>query len=208
MNIENLQQELRDNTEFTVKLEERLTALETAPPWDPMVNTKTDDRLAEIISQFELLNKGLGERPKDFLTIKDAEALTMKLNEFTRLSEGVAGYYKLMQSKLTRVAFIGIAVLIAGIAPVVCCIILWRSNGELKAGQLKYRMIRQYYPGAAYWADTVYNHNPDQAATIVWELESKEEVGRDSVSAVEAQALHRRKGSHPSYKNKKGTVKK
>jgi hypothetical protein len=192
MNIENLQQELRDNTEFTVKLEERLTALETAPPWDPMVNTKTDDRLAEIISQFELLNKGLGERPKDFLTIK----------------EGVAGYYKLMQSKLTRVAFIGIAVLIAGIAPVVCCIILWRSNGELKAGQLKYRMIRQYYPGAAYWADTVYNHNPDQAATIVWELESKEEVGRDSVSAVEAQALHRRKGSHPSYKNKKGTVKK
>jgi hypothetical protein len=208
MKIENLQQELRDNTEFAIKLEERLTALETAPPWEPMVNNKTDDRLAAITSQFELLNKQLDERQKDFLTIKDAEALTIKLNEFTQSSEVVAGYYKLMQSKLTRFALIVIAVLITSIAPVVCCISFWRSNGELKAGQLKYRMIRQYYPAAAYWADTVYNHNPDQAATIVQELESKEQVGRDSVSAVETQALHRRKGSHPSYKKKKGIAKK
>jgi hypothetical protein len=49
---------------------------------------------------------------------------------------------------------------------------LWVENSNLKAVNIKYRMIRQVYPYATNWADSVYTKSPADAEAATAKLEN------------------------------------
>ncbi len=49
---------------------------------------------------------------------------------------------------------------------------LWVENSNLKAVNIKYRMIRQVYPYATNWADSVYTKSPADAEAATTKLEN------------------------------------
>jgi hypothetical protein len=51
---------------------------------------------------------------------------------------------------------------------------LYRENSRMKENDIKYRMIKQSYPNAAWWADTTYRYNPKTAEMIVKKLEAEQ----------------------------------
>lgn len=48
----------------------------------------------------------------------------------------------------------------------------WRENGKLRANDVKFRLMRQFYPMAAFWADTAYRHRPEKMAMLAEKLEA------------------------------------
>ena len=68
----------------------------------------------------------------------------------------------------------GIVCLLAAAISVGLCLSLYRENSRLRENDIKYRMIREAYPDAGRWVDSVYYLNPEEAEGRVRQLESKE----------------------------------
>ncbi|MBE9460588.1 hypothetical protein ACFP1I_21870 [Dyadobacter subterraneus] len=56
----------------------------------------------------------------------------------------------------------------------------FRENSRLQASDLKYRMIRQVYPGIGAWADSTYFRDPQSAESETQKLEARELVLKDA----------------------------
>lgn len=52
---------------------------------------------------------------------------------------------------------------------------LFRENGRLQESSIKYRLVRQEYPEAAFWADSTYHLNPEEAERSMELLEEAED---------------------------------
>ncbi|MEJ8802818.1 hypothetical protein [Pontibacter sp. H249] len=66
-----------------------------------------------------------------------------------------------------------IVCLLAAAISVGLCLSLYRENSRLRENDIKNRMIRQTYPDAGHWVDSVYYLNPEEAERRVRQLESK-----------------------------------
>lgn len=79
-------------------------------------------------------------------------------------------------SDKSRGFIIGTIILLCMVAVSVGAVFhLWQRNGELQGQSIRYRMLRQYYPVAAAWAERTYMANPDSALRDVEQRESHEE---------------------------------
>ena len=55
---------------------------------------------------------------------------------------------------------------------------LYSENSRLSENDIKYRMVRQYYPQVAVWAERKYAHDPDSARVDVERMEVEQEALR------------------------------
>jgi hypothetical protein len=56
----------------------------------------------------------------------------------------------------------------------------FRENNRLQKSDVKYRMIRQVYPGIGAWADSAYFRDPQSAESETQKLEAREFVLKDA----------------------------
>lgn len=104
-------------------------------------------------------------------------------NRLERLAAGIPANVQVQHhhhfSDKSKGTIIGVFLLLAAFAATLSVAFhLWQRNGELQASNVKYRMVRQYYPGAAAWAERTYMANPDSARVDVERLEAEQEALR------------------------------
>jgi len=53
---------------------------------------------------------------------------------------------------------------------------LWKANRQMNENSVKFRMIRQYYPVVARWADKTYHREPEKVQQQIEQQELHSEV--------------------------------
>ncbi|SEL30793.1 hypothetical protein [Parapedobacter koreensis] len=183
--LHELENNIGDMADLQQQQERRITALENRKVVVPDYGPK----LAEILNALRTdpampgpsAMQELGERMEQ-LSAKIPDRLSVHhRHEITGNAKGF-----IIAATIILCAFsIAVAVLIN----------LWQRNGELRASSIKYRMVRQYYPGAAAWAERTYMANPDSARMDVERLEAEQEALRlaeEAAAKKEAEAREAR----------------
>lgn len=75
----------------------------------------------------------------------------------------------------------GIILLIVTAISTGLCGHLWLENNRLQANDIKFRMLRQFYPIQANWAEQHYFNNPDTAESETIRLENEAKERSDAV---------------------------
>lgn len=167
--LEEIEKTVQDMTELQLQQEKRLVEVENRkvqlPDYGPI--------LKEILQWVE------NNRPQatDNTEINNLSAKVERLNEklpdrwriihLHDFSPGSKGF-------ITG----GILLLLVFCSVMAIGINLWHRNGELSANSVRYRMIRQYYPEVAAWAERKYIQDPDAVKTEVERLEAEQKALR------------------------------
>lgn len=195
MNSREIQEQLQDNQEATLRIEERITQLENKEIKFPEIK--------DYEQQFDELKKLIekdGEQDKILLLgenirqqAQDIKVLVSSIGELSRSQDNmVQELPKEIKVKVqhrfedkTKGFIIGsIALLIVSTIAVGTSFNLWSENGRMKENNIKFRMVRQTNPDVAYRTDTLYYRNPEEMEAKTRQLEAEQLAIADRKSVV------------------------
>lgn len=180
MNIQEIQEQLHDNQEITIKLEARLRELEQRKI------EVSEIEIPDYTDHFKEIKEMLERRPPSLTPEKQTEIV----------SELVAGMLKKLPEKIKTVTLHhfdngakalftgGIVLILTTAASVGIAFTFWRENQRLHDVDVKFRMIKQQYPRTALWADTTYYKNPRIVEEVTEKLEVEKEFAKNQVKRV------------------------
>jgi len=185
MNTQEIQEQLQDNQELTIKLGERVTSAEENL-------TKLMD-VKEIIEQLAELKELIIKNTEQNKTAPLQEEISQQVIATQNLmltSEAsmkkqetlFKNFPKEMQVKIhhrfedkTKGFIIGGLFILALLALLTgACFYLWSDNGKMKDNDIKFRMVRQIAPKVAYQADTLYYRDPEGMEKKTKKLEAQQ----------------------------------
>jgi len=171
MKLEEIQEQIQDNQEITIKLEARVRELEQKEIKTP------DIEIPDYSGHFQEIKEMLERRPPSLTPEKQAEIvgeLVAKLAH--KLPEKIKTVTRHHFDSSAKSLFTGGIVLILTTAAAVgFAVTFWRENQRLHDAEVKFRMIKQTYPRAALWADTTYYKNPRSAEEVMEKIEVEKE---------------------------------
>jgi hypothetical protein len=176
MNTQEIQEQLKDNQEITIKLEARINELEKREVSVP------DTQVPDYGNQLMQIKQTIDQIALAATPVKQAEELTEIVNRIVRkLPEKIPAVIKHQIDRKSKGLITGAVILVLTTA--ICsglAFSFWRENRRLHDNDIKFRMIRQNYPDKAYWADTTFYKNPDGVEAVTEKLEAEEmmEVAR------------------------------
>lgn len=185
MNTQEIQEQLQDNQELTIKLGERMTSAEEilAKLMEIKDYSGQFDELKELIIKIAEQDKTapiqeeISEQVIAIQNLMFTNEVNIKKQEtlFRNFPKG-------MQIKLihrfedkTKGFIIGGLVLFALSAVLTgICFYLWSDNGKMKDNDVKFRMVRQIAPSIAYRAETLYYLDPKGMEMKTKQLEAQQ----------------------------------
>lgn len=185
MNTQEIQEQLQDNQELTIKLEERMTSAEEilAKLMDIKDYSGQLDELKELIIKIEEQDKTAPLQEEISQQVIATQNLMLSSEASIKKQEILfRNFPKEMQVKLihrfedkTKGFIIGGVILFALSAVLTgICFYLWSDNGQMKDNDIKFRMVRQIAPKVAYQADTLYYPNPEVMENKTKQLEAQQ----------------------------------
>lgn len=217
MNTQEIQEQLQDNQELTIKLGERITSAEESITklMDVKDYTGQLDELRELIiknaeqDKTASLQEEIGQQVIATQNLMLSSEASIKKQEILFKS-----FPKKMQVKILHrfedksKGFIIGGLMLFTISAVLTgiCLHLWSDNGKMKDHDVKFRMVRQIAPSIALRADTLYDSDPSGMEKKTKQLEAQQlalaeaEAAADQVTQKAAQA---KKETNRLRKNKK-----
>lgn len=172
MNTQEIQEQLQDNQELTIKLGERLTSAEEA--LTKLMEVKDYTRQLEELKELVIQNTEQDKTPpiqeKMSQQVITIENLMLTIEASVKRQETIfKDFPKKIEVKLlhrfedkTKGFIIGGLVLFTlSAVSTGICFYLWKDNGKMKDNDIKFRMVRQIAPDVAYRADTLYYPDPE-----------------------------------------------
>lgn len=197
MNTQEIQEQLQDNQELTIKLGERMNSAEKilatvleikdySGQLDELKELMTknieQDKIAPIkeeIGKLVVATQNLAVIFQEI--IKKQESLfrdfpnEMKIKLLHRFEDKTKGFI------IGGVILLTLTAVLTGI-----CFHLWSDNGKMRDNDVKFRMVRQMLPNIAYKADTLYHSDPKGMEKKTKQLEAKQLA----LAEAEAAAIH------------------
>ena len=167
MNIQEIQEQLQDNQEITIKLDARVRELEERKVVVPEI------KVPDYTMHFKEIKEILGQKPQPL----NQEVQTELINNLVaRLAHKLPEKTKTVirhhfDSSAKSLFTGGIVLILTTAAAVGIAFTFWRENQRLHGAEVKFRMIKQQYPRTALWADTTYYKNPRLAQEVTERLE-------------------------------------
>jgi hypothetical protein len=195
MNTQEIQEQLQDNQELTIKLGERLTCAEEklAKLMDIKDYSGQLDELKELIIKIAEQDKTAPIQEEIRQQAIATQNLMLTIEASVKRQESLfRNFPKEIQVKLMHrfedktKGFVigGIVLLILSAALTGICLNLWSDNGRMKDNDIMFRMVRQIAPSVAYRADTLYYLDPKGMEKKTKQLEAQQLA----VAAAEAAA--------------------
>ncbi|MXV16540.1 hypothetical protein [Hufsiella ginkgonis] len=120
----------------------------------------------------------IDKQVKDFKTLVDKIPDRIQYQHRHYFQDGSKGYI------VGMIGMILLTVLSVGLM-----VTSWIDNRKMTDNSVKFRMIRQYYPVAARWANKEYHRNPEMATKNVDRLEAKQEADNEGKSTAAEREL-------------------
>ena len=214
MNTQEIQEQLQDNQEATLRIEERVTQLENKEIKFPEIKDydRKLDELKTLIGKQGEQDKTLPLRE----TIKEQAGEIARLVSTTR--ELIQSHDNIVQELPKEIrttvlhrfedktkGFIigGIVLLIVAALSTGIALHLWSENGRMRENDVKFRMVRQTNPDVAYTIDTLYYRNPEEMEAKTKQMEA----GQLAIAQAEA-AAKEKEGQAKEAKQKLKKLKK
>jgi len=216
MNTQEIQEQLQDNQELTIKLGERMTSAEEilAKLMDVKDYSGQLDELKELIIKIAEQDKTAPIPQEMSRQVIATENLMLTIEASTKRQEIIfKDFPKKLEVKLlhrfedkTKGFIIGGLVLFTLSAVLTgICFYLWNVNSKLKDNDIKFRMVRQMAPSIAHKADTLYYPDPDEMEKKTKQLEAQQfalAAAEAVAKRVEQEALQAKKEAKRLKKNK------
>jgi hypothetical protein len=197
MNTQEIQEQLQDNQELTIKLGERMTSAEEilAKLMDIKDYSGQFDELKELIIKIAEQDKTAPLKEEISQQVIATQNLMLSSEASIKKQETLfRNFPKEMQVKIlhrfedkTKGFIIGGLVLFALSAILTgICFFLWRDNGKMRDNDVKFRMVRQIAPDIACRADTLYHSDPEGMEKKTKKLEAKQLA----LAEAEAEAIN------------------
>ena len=222
MNTQEIQEQLQDNQELTIKLGERMTSAEEilAKLMDVKDYSGQLDELKELIikiaEQYKTahLQEEISQQAIATQNLMLTSEASMKKQETL-----FKNFPKEMQVKILHrfedktKGFIigGLSLFTLSAVLTGFCFFLWNDNGKMKDNDVKFRMVRQIAPDVAYRADTLYYPDPEGMEKKTQQLEAQQQAIAEAKAAAlwSANEAQRKRNSVDSLvKRKKSFAKK
>ncbi|AMP97885.1 hypothetical protein AY601_0946 [Pedobacter cryoconitis] len=217
MNTQEIQEQLQDNQELTIKLGERMSSAEEILAKLMYVKDYSGqlDELKELIIKNAEQDKTAPIQEEISQQIIATQKLMLSSEASIKKQEVLfKNFPKEMRVKLlhrfedkTKGFMIGGLVLFAlSAVSIGLCVYLWNDNGRMKDNDIKFRIVRQMVPNIAYKADTLYYRDPKGIEKKTKQLEAQQLTLAEVESAAkktakeaaevkkEAKRLKKRKG--------------
>ncbi|TPE43327.1 hypothetical protein [Pontibacter mangrovi] len=176
MKPEELEERLADTERVLSQHAKRLKKLEEleepkAPqPMSPPQST-------DYTSHFEELKALFKEHDISKHSLQLYALITSFWKAYTKLPKVLpVRHYHHFEDKSRGFIIGGFILLLATSVSVGLSFSLFRENGRLQESSIKYRLVRQEYPEAAFWADSTYLLAPEEAERRVELLEETEVI--------------------------------
>lgn len=218
MNTQEIQEQLQDNQELTIKLGERMNSAEKtlSAVMEIKDYSKQLDELKELVTQNIEQNKTAHIKEEIGKLVVATQNLAVIFQEIIQRQEtAFKDFPNEMKIKLlhrfedkTKGFIIGglilftLSAILTGI-----CLHLWTDNSKMKGNDTKFRMVRQISPNIAHRADTLYHSDPEGMEKKTKQLEAQQlavaeaeavakQVAEEAVrTKKEAKLLKKNKGS-------------
>lgn len=185
MNTQEIQEQLQDNQELTIKLGERMSSAEEilAKLMDIKDYSGQLDELKELIIKNAEQDKTAPIQEEISQQAIATQNLMLTIEASVKRQESLfRNFPKEIQVKLMHrfddktKGFVigGIVLLILSAALTGICLNLWSDNGRMKDNDIKFRMVRQIAPSVAYRADTLYYLDPKGMEKKTKQLEAQQ----------------------------------
>lgn len=185
MNTQEIQEQLQDNQELTIKLGERITSAEKilAKLMDVKDHSGQLDELKELIIKIAEQDKTAPLQEEISQQVIAMQNLILSSEASIKKQETLfRNFPKEMQVKIlhrfedkTKGFIISGLVILALVALLTgTCFYLWSDNGKIKGNDIKFRMVRQIAPKVAYQADTLYYRDPEGMEKKTKQLEAQQ----------------------------------
>ncbi|WP_158798646.1 hypothetical protein [Pedobacter sp. L105] len=218
MNTQEIQEQLQDNQELTIKLGERMTSAEEklTKLMDVKDYSGQLDELKELIIKIAEQDKTAPLQDEISQQIIATQNLMLSGEASIKMQETLfRNFPKEMQVKLlhrfqdkTKGFIIGGLVLFALSAfSTGMCFYLWNDNGRMKDNDVKFRMLRQIAPAVAYGVDTLYYPNPEGMEKKTKQLEAQQIALAEAEAAAKQVAEEALKAKKEARKLRKEKVK-
>lgn len=171
MNIQEIQEQLQDNQEITIKLDSRVRELEERKVIVPEI------KVPDYTMHFNEIKEILGQKPQPLNQEVQTELIDSLVNKLAhKLPEKTKTIIRHHFDSSAKSLFTGGIVLILTTAAAVgIAFTFWRENQRLHDVEVKFRMIKQIYPKTALWADTTFYKNPRYAEEVTEKIEVEKE---------------------------------
>lgn len=195
MNTQEIQDQLQDNQELTIKLGERINlAEETLSKLAEIKDYSGQlNELKELITKNAEQDKSLVLQEEIRQQVAATQNLSATVKQIMQRQETVfKDFPKELKVKLlhrfedkTKGFIIGGLTLFTVLAALIgICLHLWSDNDRMKDNDVKFRMVRQIAPDVAYKADTLYYSDPVRMENKTKQLEAQQ----ISIAKAEAKA--------------------
>lgn len=217
MNTQEIQEQLQDNQELTIKLGERLTSAEEilTKLMDVKDYSGQLDELKELIIKISEQDKTAPLQEEISQQVIATQNLMLTSEMSIKKQETLfRNFPKEMQVKIlhsfedkTKGFIIGGVVLFTlSAVSTGICFYLSNDNGKMKDNDVKFRMVRQIAPDVAYKADTLYYSDPEGMEKKTKKLEAQQLALAEAEAAAKqmAQEAKQAKKEAKRLKNGKG----
>lgn len=185
MNTQEIQEQLQDNQELTIKLGERMSIAEEK--LTKLVEVKDYsgqlDELRELIIKNAEQDKSALLQEEISQQVSTTQNLMLSSEASIKKQETLfRNFPKEIQVKLlhrfedkTKGFVIGGLILFALLAILTgICFSQWSDNEKMKDNDIKFRIVRQIAPKSAYQADTLYYKDPEEMEKRTKQLEAQQ----------------------------------
>ncbi len=217
MNTQEIQEQLQDNQELTIKLGERMSGAEKilAKLMEVKDYSGQLDELKEMVTKIAEQDKTAPIQEEISQQVIATQNLMLSSEASIKKQETLfRNFPKEMQVKLLHrfedktKGFIigGIILLILSAVTTGICIHLWSDNGKMKDNDVKFRMVRQMAPSIAYRADTLYYRDPEGMEKKTKQLEAQQIAIAQAEAAarqIAEEAVSAKKKTNKLKKNKR-----
>jgi len=217
MNTQEIQEQLQDNQELTIKLGERLTSAEESITKLIEVKDYTGqlDELKKLVIKNAEQHKSAPIQQEISQQVIATENLMLTIEASIKRQEIIfKDFPQKVEIKLlhrfedkTKGFVIGGLVLFAlSAVSTGICFYLWNDNGKMRDNDIKFRMVRQMSPTVANRADTLYYSDPEGMEKKTKQLEAQQLAVAEAEAAaveVEKEATQAKKEAKRLKKNKK-----
>jgi hypothetical protein len=185
MNTKEIQEQLQDSQELTIKLGERLNSAEEilTKLKDVKDYTRQLEELKELVIKNAEQEKTTPIRQEMSQQVITIENLMLTIEASIKRQEIIfKDFPKKITVKLlhrfedkTKGFIIGSIILLILLAAMTgICLHLWSDNGKMRDNNVKFRMIRQMAPNIAFTADTLYHVDPEGMERKTEKLEAEQ----------------------------------
>lgn len=214
MDAHEIQEQLQDNQEATLRIEERVTQLENKEIKFPEIKDY-EERFNEIKKLIEKQSEHdktlpLWEKIKE--QAQDITGLVSSIRELTISQDNMVRelpkeirvkVQHRFENKTKGFIIGGIVLLIVTALSTGIALHLWSENGRMRENDVKFRMVRQTNPDVAYTIDTLYYRNPEEMEAKTKQMEA----GQLAIAQAEA-AAKEKEGQAKEAKQKLKKLKK